>query len=79
VLRVQLLIFIEEAEAELPDKLKKLLLEVIGKRCMNLEHSLDILSEVIARRPPTDYYYKNCDNLCRRCKAECICHRLSLR
>jgi hypothetical protein len=71
-------IFTEEAEAELSDKMKKLLLEVIDKGRINLEHGTDILSEVIARRPPTDYYCKNCDNLCHGCKAECICHRLSL-
>jgi polyhydroxyalkanoate synthesis regulator phasin len=40
-------IFSEEAEAELSDKLKKLLLEVIDKGRINLEHGSDILSEII--------------------------------
>ncbi len=36
-----------EAEAKLADKLKKLLIEVIDKGCIDLRHGADILSGVL--------------------------------
>jgi hypothetical protein len=61
-------IFSEEAEAELSDKLKKLLLEVIDKGRINLEHGTDILSETIGRPKPKN----DCINtVCSGCKSIC--------
>jgi hypothetical protein len=68
-------IFTEEAEAELSDKMKKLLLEVIDKGRINLEHGTDILSEAIGR--PSIYTKpKPIDNcihtVCSGCNS--VCH-----
>ena len=80
-------IFSEEAEAELSDKLKKLLLEVIDKGRINLEHGTDILSEVIGhpsikgleRYFCTDCktFCHGCDSICRGCNtaAGCACKK----
>ncbi len=70
-------IFTEEAEAELSDKMKKLLLEVIDKGRINLEHGSDILSEVIACRPATPErrvkgFCNNCNSYCRGCDERCL-------
>ncbi len=68
-------IFTEEAEAELSDKLKKLLLEVIDKGRINLEHGTDILSETIGRpKPKGDCIYQvcsGCKNICEGCNNIC--------
>ncbi len=64
-------IFSEETEAELSDKLKKLLLEVIDKGRINLEHGTDILSEVIARGKPIDTKCRMCVLDCDRCDDYC--------
>jgi polyhydroxyalkanoate synthesis regulator phasin len=73
----QPLIFTEEAEAELSNKMKKLLLEVIDKGRINLEHGTDILSEVIVHRPATPErqvkgFCKNCNSYCRGCDEQCL-------
>ena len=61
-------IFTEKVEAELSDRMKKLLLEVIDKGRINLEHGAGILSEVIARGRPK----KDCINtVCSGCKSIC--------
>jgi hypothetical protein len=75
-------IFTEEAEVELSDKLKKLLLEVIDKGRINLEHGTGILSEVIAHGQPINFFRckkcivdcKGCDSVCRGCRGGlCAC------
>ncbi len=64
-------IFTEEAEAELSDKMKKLLLEVIDKGRINLEHGTDILSEIIRPSVPIANCAK-CHDICNGCNT--ICH-----
>ena len=73
-------IFTAEAEAELSDKMKKLLLEVIDKGRINLEQGTSILSEVIARGRPTNFRCNKCvvdctacDSVCGGCRLVCIC------
>jgi hypothetical protein len=67
----QPLIFTEEAEAELSDKMKKLLLEVIDKGRINLEHGTDILSEIIRPQVAIANCAK-CHDICNGCNT--ICH-----
>jgi hypothetical protein len=65
-------IFSEEAEAELSDKLKKLLLEVIDKGRINLEHGTDILSEAIGRPLNLENYFcSGCRTVCHKCNSCC--------
>jgi hypothetical protein len=64
-------IFTEEAEAELSDKMKKLLLEVIDKGRINFEHGTDILSEIIGRNQPVNSRCKNCIVDCNGCNSVC--------
>jgi hypothetical protein len=66
-------IFTEEAEAELSDKLKKLLLEVIDKGRINLEHGTDILSEAIGRPLNLERSFcSDCKTFCNGCNL--VCH-----
>ncbi len=65
-------IFTEEAEAELSDKLKKLLLEVIDKGRINLEHGTGILSEIIARGQPINSNCNKCIIDCNGCDSWCV-------
>jgi hypothetical protein len=65
-------IFSEEAEAELSDKLKKLLLEVIDEGRINLEHGTGILSEIIARGKPINSNCKKCFLDCNGCDSWCV-------
>jgi hypothetical protein len=65
-------IFSEEAEAELSDKLKKLLLEVIDKGRINLEHGTDILSEAIGHQSNLENYFcSDCRTVCHKCNSCC--------
>ena len=66
-------IFTEEAEAELSDKMKKLLLEVIDKGRINLEHGADILSGAIGRLLILENSFCiGCRTVCDRCNM--VCH-----
>jgi polyhydroxyalkanoate synthesis regulator phasin len=67
----QLPIFTEETEAELSDKMKKLLLEVIDKGRINLEHGTGILSEVIARKQTINFQCRKCIVDCNGCNSVC--------
>ncbi len=76
-------IFTEAAEAELSHKMKKLLLEVIDKGRINLDHGTDILSHVIARGRPINFRCNKCvvdctacDSVCGGCRNVCICTEL---
>ena len=66
-------IFTEEAEAELSDKMKKLLLEVIDKGRINFEHGTDILSEIIGRPSILERSFcKGCKTFCKGCNEVCL-------
>ncbi len=65
-------IFTEEAEAELSDKMKKLLLEVIDKGRINLAHGTDILSEAIGHLlKGENYFCSDCRTVCHKCNSCC--------